>query len=275
MSSTTNHRAADFPRVGPEPGQGARVAPAAISIPRASTSSPERVEGGPALAASGRLQSYADRVAADVAARYGVRVTGPVQIIPRGVSGLPDAAGKLDSWMAMRDATWRNSERIRRVQAAKANENAGIVSQHDPIKERLQGFADQGMSAADIALQMGIDRRRVYDLASRHGIKLKRAAMAASKNLIAPAAPAEIAPVCAEVSPRMAQIIVTIHSRPGISGAEIGAAIYADKKAVTARNIVANTISAFRKRMAEHGWQITSNKAGGGYWLSRADGQDT
>lgn len=152
MSSTTNHRAADFPRVGPEPGQGARVAPAAHPAP----------------------QSYADCVAADVAARYGVRVTGPVQIIPRGVSGLPDAAHQ-DSWRSLVLKLRANNARVRRVvsaqrkELAEAEDTTPQLPKPQPRAARLierdhlirQLVAD-GKTAGQIAREIGLSRKGAY-----------------------------------------------------------------------------------------------------------------
>ena len=146
MNSTTNHRAAACPRVGPEPGQGARVSPAAHPAP----------------------QSYAARVAAEVAARYGVQVTGPVQIIPRGVSGLPDVMHQ-DSWRSRVHKLRANHDRVRRVvsaqRAERAEEDAPKVRTAPPRAARLierdhliRQLVAAGKTTGQIAREIGLTR---------------------------------------------------------------------------------------------------------------------
>lgn len=105
---TVLHRVAAFPRIARDPDLRRAQPPATTCDP-----------------------AYSAAVAAEVAARYGVAVICPVQIIPRGVSGLPDVTDQ-DSWRQMKDRLRANQARVQRVVKARVKERAAAEPEAQP-----------------------------------------------------------------------------------------------------------------------------------------------
>lgn len=120
--------------------------------------------------------TYEQTVAAEVAARYGLPVIGAVQIIPRGVSGLPEYG----NWIAQRDAQRANQARIRRVVATQeppAPKTRTPAPRPERLVQRdaqLRQMAEQGMTASAISQRLGITRNAVYAAARTLGVEITR-----------------------------------------------------------------------------------------------------
>ena len=136
------------------------------------------------------------RIAADVAARYGVQCKPDVvQIVPRGVSGLPGyvfegnqlvmaVKGKPgDAIRGQINAAWREYHRKRRVAAARAREagSAPVKSERQVAAEvrlaQIRDMAARGNGLAEIARYMGVKRDTARNYCAKHGIEVKREAV--------------------------------------------------------------------------------------------------
>lgn len=141
--------------------------------------------------------SYEQSVRDDVAARYGVPVTGAVQIVPRGASGIftetpvwnglalvyPSLKG--ETGQALRDAQKRAADNHARQQkferAAKKAEAARSAKPKPPTLsemygERIRVLAAQGMTGAEIAADINLNVDTARTIAGKLGIRIKRAA---------------------------------------------------------------------------------------------------
>lgn len=124
--------------------------------------------------------TYEQIVAAEVAARYGLPVIGAVQIIPRGVSGLPLPWEAGNTWIAQRERQRANEARIRRVVATQeppAPKTRTPAPRPERLVQRdaqLRQMAAQGMTASAISQRLGITRNAVYAAARKAGVEIVR-----------------------------------------------------------------------------------------------------
>lgn len=133
-------------------------------------------------------------IADEIAARYGVPVKCQVQIIPQGVTGLPDPTIKR-SWkeaQAHRRRIENRQIRFRRAVEKAAEPQKAIKPPAAPrpvapkiakppveakAKERanlLRELVGQGMTPQQIANRLGIRRKSVYEALAKIGVKAKR-----------------------------------------------------------------------------------------------------
>lgn len=135
------------------------------------------------------------RIAAEVAARYGVQCKPDVvQIVPQGASSFPgyvfdgrqivpivkqahgEAARKAIN------ATWREAARKKRVMAAKAKEAVGPVQRAkssiqiaaEMRRQQIRNLASQGQTLQQIAAYLGIKERTLSAYCSEHKIEVIR-----------------------------------------------------------------------------------------------------
>lgn len=136
------------------------------------------------------------RIAAEVAARYGVQVMpDAVQIIPQGVSGFPSYVyqgnqlvavtnpGTIGgSVKAMKAGAWREMLRKRRVMAAQARQEKATepprVSARQPAAEarlaQIRDMAAKGATVNQIAAYLGILVKSASKYCRENGIKAAR-----------------------------------------------------------------------------------------------------
>ncbi len=97
-----------------------------------------------------------DEIAAEVAARYGVTVQpGAVQIIPRGVSGIPIG----EDWKSRRQVEYANRMRIARINAAAARKPADVgvpLLEGENRQDAIRRLRAEGCTLAVIAASVGI-----------------------------------------------------------------------------------------------------------------------
>ena len=99
--------------------------------------------------------SYADRVAADIAARYGVAVQpGAVQLVPQGTSGIP-----LPVWDGHRLIVpdWKEKRHRMAVNRSREARRAGAASDGaaTALREEIAALYAQGLTDAEMAAHMG------------------------------------------------------------------------------------------------------------------------
>lgn len=141
--------------------------------------------------------SYEQSVIAEVQARYGVPVTGAVQVIPRGKSGMPEVYWDEDEGqLRFRSnggerlngtGTIKQAQKVMRgvhqrqkkfERAAKKMEAAEKPAKAPTMAElyggRIAVLAGQGKTSAEIAADLKINIDTMRAIASRLGIKIVR-----------------------------------------------------------------------------------------------------
>jgi len=124
---------------------------------------------------------YAAEVAAQIAARYGVTVTGPVKIVAQGTSGLPLPWEEVGlSWKDRNEAMRRNQKRIARVVGLQPQEPDEPRTRMPPPRPArliqreadVRRLAKEGLTAHAISVALKTTRETVYQTARRLGITI-------------------------------------------------------------------------------------------------------